>query len=314
MDAAHRRDERDVAPLADDRRLRRSRPARAVTSPSRPYSRLCSKKSTGLSSSIAARSSAFASPGVDGATILIPGMPMNHDAGICEWIAPKRPPAPTTERITTGHAHLAAGQEPVLRHLVDDAVHDERQEVAEHDLDDGPQAVDGGAERGPGERELRDRRVEDALGAVLLVQARRHREHAAGDGDVLAEEDHPVVGGERLVERLAERAAEVHHVPGGGLRVGAPAEQGPRLPRRRRASRSARRRGQLPPPATTMLAITPSALGLVDDRRLVGLDLRERLAARERARPPRSSQRTITASSIESESFGIVSACVTPAP
>ena len=27
---------------------------------------------------------------------------MNQEAGICEWIAPKRPPAPTTERITTG--------------------------------------------------------------------------------------------------------------------------------------------------------------------------------------------------------------------
>ncbi len=27
---------------------------------------------------------------------------MNQDTGICEWIAPKRPPAPTTERITSG--------------------------------------------------------------------------------------------------------------------------------------------------------------------------------------------------------------------
>ena len=66
------------------------------------YSRLCSKKSTGLSSSIDARSSAFASAGVDGATILIPGMPVSQATGICEWMAPKRPPAPTTERIVTG--------------------------------------------------------------------------------------------------------------------------------------------------------------------------------------------------------------------
>jgi hypothetical protein len=29
-------------------------------------------------------------------------MPINQEAGICEWIAPKRPPAPTTERITMG--------------------------------------------------------------------------------------------------------------------------------------------------------------------------------------------------------------------
>ena len=27
---------------------------------------------------------------------------MNHEAGICEWIAPNRPPAPTTERKTSG--------------------------------------------------------------------------------------------------------------------------------------------------------------------------------------------------------------------
>ena len=72
------------------------------TSPSFPYRRLCSKKRTGLSSSIAARSRAFASAGVAGATILIPGMPVNHETGICEWMAPKRPPAPTTERMTTG--------------------------------------------------------------------------------------------------------------------------------------------------------------------------------------------------------------------
>ena len=43
------------------------------------------------------------------------------------------------------------------------------------------------------------------VGAVLLVQAGRHREHAAGDRDVLAEEDHALVARELLVERLAER-------------------------------------------------------------------------------------------------------------
>src|SRR5712692_662592 len=51
---------------------------------------------------MAAFNSAFASAGVDGQTILRPGTPMNHDTGICEWMAPKRPPAPTTERITSG--------------------------------------------------------------------------------------------------------------------------------------------------------------------------------------------------------------------
>ena len=55
-----------------------------------------------MSSRIAAFSSPFASAGVDGHTILSPGTPMNHETGIWEWIAPKRPPAPTTERITSG--------------------------------------------------------------------------------------------------------------------------------------------------------------------------------------------------------------------
>ena len=29
-------------------------------------------------------------------------MPVSQETGICEWMAPKRPPAPTTERITRG--------------------------------------------------------------------------------------------------------------------------------------------------------------------------------------------------------------------
>ena len=44
----------------------------------------------------------FASAGVAGATIFRPVMPVSQETGICEWIAPKRPPAPTTERITRG--------------------------------------------------------------------------------------------------------------------------------------------------------------------------------------------------------------------
>ena len=60
---------------------------------------------------------------------------MNHDTGICEWIAPKRPPAPTADRIMSGTHACSLRQTPVLRRLVDDAVDGEREEVAEHDLD-----------------------------------------------------------------------------------------------------------------------------------------------------------------------------------
>ena len=66
------------------------------------YRRLCSRKMTGLSSRIEALSSPFASAGEDGKTIFRPGTPWNHVAWICEWIAPKRPPAPTTDLITIG--------------------------------------------------------------------------------------------------------------------------------------------------------------------------------------------------------------------
>ena len=66
------------------------------------YRRLCSRKMTGLSSRIADLSRPFASAGFEGATILMPGMPWNQVPWICECIAPKRPPAPTAERTTSG--------------------------------------------------------------------------------------------------------------------------------------------------------------------------------------------------------------------
>ena len=63
-----------------------------------------------------------------------------------------------------------------LRRLVDEAVHRERQEVAEHDLDHRAQPAHGAAEGGAGERELGDRRVE---------HARRRRSARAGPGVAL---------------------------------------------------------------------------------------------------------------------------------
>ena len=66
------------------------------------------------------------------------------------------------------HRQLAAGHEVRLRRLVDELVERERDEVDEHDLDDGPQARLRGADRDPADRGLADRRVADALGAELL--------------------------------------------------------------------------------------------------------------------------------------------------
>ena len=47
------------------------------------------------------------------------------------------------------------------------------------------------------------------LAPVLLVQTRCHREDSACECHVLAEEDHPVVGRQLLVERLADGGTEV---------------------------------------------------------------------------------------------------------
>src|SRR5256886_7946716 len=44
----------------------------------------------------------LASAGVAGHTILNPGPPRSHEMGVCEWMAPKRPPAPIAERTTSG--------------------------------------------------------------------------------------------------------------------------------------------------------------------------------------------------------------------
>ena len=73
----------------------------------------------------------------------------------------------------------------------------------------------------PARRELGDRGVEDAVGAVLLDQAAGGGEHAAGHGDVLAEEDDRVVALELLVERLADRRAEVSRLGSAVTLVGA---------------------------------------------------------------------------------------------
>jgi hypothetical protein len=106
-------------------------------------------------------------------------------------------------------ALLLVREVPVLGGLVDEAVHRERDEVGEHDLEDGAQPGCGATERGAGERELGDRRVEDAVGAVALREAGRRLEDAAGVRHVLAEEHHVLVAPELLVERLPDAALEV---------------------------------------------------------------------------------------------------------
>ena len=67
-------------------------------------------------------------------------MPISHEIGICEWIAPKRPPAPTTERITSGTLMRSSVRNQYFVAWLMSAVHREGEEVAEHDLEHGPHA------------------------------------------------------------------------------------------------------------------------------------------------------------------------------
>ena len=85
---------------------------------------------------------------------------------------------------------LAVGHVPALGHLVGDQVPADREEVAEHDLGDRPQAGHRGAHRGAEDGLLADRGVADAFRPELLQQAGSGLEHPARRGDILAEEDH----------------------------------------------------------------------------------------------------------------------------
>ena len=107
------------------------------------------------------------------------------------------------------NARLLVRHVPELRRLIDKAVHRQGHEVAEHDLDDRAQPGDGRAERRTGHRELRDRCVEDALLAVLLVQPGSRHEDTARGRHVLPEEDDRRVALDLLVERVANRRAEL---------------------------------------------------------------------------------------------------------
>ena len=95
-----------------------------------------------------------------------------------------------------GGAHHQRAFELAVRHvaalaeLVGDVVEADGEEVREHDLGDRLQAGHGRAHGGAEDRLLGDRRVAHAPSPELLVEPDRGLEHAAGLGDVLAEEDH----------------------------------------------------------------------------------------------------------------------------
>jgi hypothetical protein len=105
---------------------------------------------------------------------------MNHETGICECIAGNRPPAPTTDRMTSGTGTCS----PVGNQYFVDSL----TRLSITSVRKSPNMIWTTGrrlgDRGAGERELGDRHVEDALRPVLLVEPGRDREHAACDRDV----------------------------------------------------------------------------------------------------------------------------------
>ena len=148
-------------------------------------------------------------------------MPTNQPSGEPAWNGPPRTPPPVGQRIVIGICWPGA---PVrLGGDGDDRVEGAGDEVGELELDDRTLAHPGGADRGADEALLGDRRVDHALRAELLEQARRDAEGAAEDADVLAEQEDAVVLAHRVLERGPDRL-EIRDLAD-GCRLGRPARR-----------------------------------------------------------------------------------------
>ena len=88
------------------------------------------------------------------------------------------------------NGELAARHVAVLRGLIDQAIHRQRGEVDEHDLEHGPQPTQRRAGGNAGDRRFADGGVAHAGRAVFLRQAAGHAESPAGR-DILAQADAP---------------------------------------------------------------------------------------------------------------------------
>jgi hypothetical protein len=118
------------------------------------------------------------------------------------------------------HLGLPPEHVAVLRHLVDDLLGADAEEVREHDLDHRSASGRRRADRRPHEPGLADGRVADALLAELVDQAARHLEDAAELADVLADHEHVVVALQFLAHREPDGLPHRHLL---GVRRAAPA-------------------------------------------------------------------------------------------
>ncbi len=155
----------------------------------------------------------------------------------------RRPARSTLRADRERHLQLATRHRPVLRRLVDELLHGEREEVLVHDLDDRPHPLHGRADPAADDRHLRDGRVADAPRAELVEEALRDGHRAAHLRDVLAHDEDALVLPQRPRERVAHRLAigQLRHRRASGrlpARDRCPPSRARRTPRPRRRSRA----------------------------------------------------------------------------
>ena len=101
------------------------------------------------------------------------------------------------------------GHESQLGGIVDQLVGGDTDEVHDHDLGDRQHPVDGRADGRTDDGGFRDRGVQHPVVAVLRRQSCR-RPGRSRVGDVLTEQEHPVVSLQGLIQREVQRLAHRH--------------------------------------------------------------------------------------------------------
>ena len=113
------------------------------------------------------------------------------------------------------HVDVAAGAHPVFRQVADDLVERRIREPVELDFGHRYEAADRESDRDADDGGLGQRGVETPLLAECFGQAFGNPEYATELCDVFAEDQHPLVGGHRIVQRPVDR---LHHRQAGGGR------------------------------------------------------------------------------------------------
>ncbi len=239
-------------------------PSAGASALRRRYRPLCSKKSTGSGSSIADRSSPYASSTVAGQTTLRPGCPTNQPSGEPAWKGPPRTPPPVGQRITIGIAWPE--RQCVLAATVTIMSNGQATKSANCSSTTGRSPIHAAPIAAPTKPSSEIGRVEDPLRPELVEQPGGGAERAAEVADVLAEQEDAIVlaqrvgegGSNRLevrdlgdasdstVRRRAAGATSRRRRPASSSRRSSGARRGPPAPAPSRR-RSARRRARSPP-------------------------------------------------------------------